>query len=453
MNARAIAARSNLLDHADQGLFLALRATGQESIAQVVWIYEHPVDWERLRQFNENLGHGLLGRRIERSPVPFGRHRWVSSLGASRPLDVDEAIRPRSELSDWVDERTRLSADPEMGPGWHLGAARFDDGSTAVTLVASHCLVDGMGLTETVVNAICDTPRDLGLPAPASRSRARAVFADLREAMRGVPPAAKALALTARLAIHNRSKSDSSTKRPARRNSRNSEEVLAPGVVAFVDIDAWDSLAAALGGNSHSLVAGFAAKLAEHIGRVRPGDGAVKLIIPVNERSHDDTRANAVKIGYASLDPGPVTTSLVEARAVIRAALQEIREVPNESFQTLPLVPFVPKRAVVAAADVMFGFAAELPVSASNLGDIDPTLLRADGTECEYFYMRGVDGRVTREVLDRRRGFLTVICERIAGKVVLPVIAYQPGSSNSKEALRDVVRRTFADFGLQAKVE
>lgn len=64
----------------------------------------------------------------------------------------------------------------------------------------------------------------------------------------------------------------------------------------------------------------------------------------------------------------------------------------------------------------MFGFAAELPVSASNLGDIDPTVLRADGTEAEGFVIRGVDGRVSRAVLEKRRGFLTVICARAGGR-------------------------------------
>ena len=101
----------------------------------------------------------------------------------------------------------------------------------------------------------------------------------------------------------------------------------------------------------------------------------------------------------------------------------------------------------------MLGFAAELPVSASNLGDVDRTLLRADGTEAEFFYMRGVDGRVTRDVLERRRGFLTVICARVAGKVVLPVICYQPGTANTKAELRDVVGRTLAEFGLTAEIE
>ena len=74
---RAIENPDNTLDYADQGLFLALRATGQESVAQIVWIYTHPVDVERLKRFYANLGYGLLGRRVEPSPVLFGRHRWV----------------------------------------------------------------------------------------------------------------------------------------------------------------------------------------------------------------------------------------------------------------------------------------------------------------------------------------------------------------------------------------
>lgn len=444
---------ANLLDYADQGLFLALRATGQESVAQVVWVYQHPVDMDRLARFHENLGHGLFGRRIERSLLPFGRHRWVSAIGPSVPLTVDESPRPRGELSDWADERARLSTDPEYGPGWHLGVARFDDGSTGVTLVVSHCLVDGMGMVQTVVNAILDQPREMGLPSPQSRPRFRGLLSDLGACLRGVPAAAKALVLTARLAVRNRS------GRPRDRHSSQvaisgaAEEVVAPGVVAFVDAAAWDARAEALHGNNHSLVAGFAAKLGEHIGRVNPEDGRVKLMIPVNEREAEDTRANAVVIGYANLDPGPVTDDLADARVVIRETLREVREAANESFQALPLIPFVPKRAVVAGADVMFGFANELPISVSNLGDVDPTLLRADGTEAELFYMRGVDGRVSREVLERRRGFLTVICMRVEGRVILPVIAYRPGTENSKEHLREIVGRVLAEFRLTATIE
>ena len=61
---------------------------------QAVWIYERPVDLDGLRRFHRNFGYGLYGRLIERSPVPFGRHRWVSSLGP--PSDLDIAENPAS---------------------------------------------------------------------------------------------------------------------------------------------------------------------------------------------------------------------------------------------------------------------------------------------------------------------------------------------------------------------
>jgi len=449
---QAIGPRDNVLDYADQGLFLALRATGQESVAQLVWLYTHPVDVAQLRRFHTNLGYGLLGRRIEPSPLPFGRHRWVWSPGPSAPFHFAESPRPRSEFTDWVDECSQVAVDPERGPGWQLAAARFDDGSTAVSLVASHCLVDGMGLIETVIDAVRNQPRDMGLPGAGSRSKARAIAADLRQTIRSVPEALRALVVATRLAIQNRPKG-SQKKSVSVVPGGGSEEVFAPAVVAFVDVDSWDARAVELGGNSHSLVAGFAARLALNMGRVHAEDGTVKLIIPVNERAAGDTRANAVTLGYASLDPTGVTSSLAEARGVIRTALTALRTGPEEAFEALPLTPFVPKRAVVGGADAMFGFAAELPVSASNLGDIDPTALRADGTEAEWFLIRGVDGRVPREVLERRRGFLTVLCSRAAGKVTLPVIAYRPSGLNSKDALQDVVSRTLGEFGLTATIE
>ncbi|MGV0660692.1 hypothetical protein ABQE40_19725, partial [Mycolicibacterium pulveris] len=102
----------------DQAGFQLLRATGRGQLMQMLWIYEHPVDYEGLRRFHRNFGYGLAGRRIERSVLPFGRHRWVSSLGPVADLDIAEP-RSRSEVSDWFDERAQVPVDPEWGPGWH----------------------------------------------------------------------------------------------------------------------------------------------------------------------------------------------------------------------------------------------------------------------------------------------------------------------------------------------
>ena len=127
---KAIARPDNRLAFFDQATFLSLRATGREQLMQIVWIYEHAVDFDRLRRTYRNGGYGLLGRRIERSPLPFGRHRWVSAVGQPLGIDIAECARPRAEVSDWADERAQLPIDPEWGPGWHAGSpsayGRFD---------------------------------------------------------------------------------------------------------------------------------------------------------------------------------------------------------------------------------------------------------------------------------------------------------------------------------------
>src|SRR6185437_5462193 len=145
MTQRTAARPDNQLSFTDQLLFLCQRATGQELAMQVVWVYEHPVDLDGLRRFHHNFGYGLFGRVIERSPLPFGRHRWVSSLGPPSALDIAQTERSRAEVSDWADERAQLPIDPEWGPGWHLGILPMADASTAVSLVMSHCLSDGVG--------------------------------------------------------------------------------------------------------------------------------------------------------------------------------------------------------------------------------------------------------------------------------------------------------------------
>ena len=151
----------NRLTFMDHALYAGHRAAGQNEVMQVVWVYEHAIDFDGLRRFHRNFGNGLLGRRIERSPLPFARHRWVSDRGPS-DIDIDECARPRAELSDWADERSQLPIDPEWGPGWHLGVLPLTDGSTAVSLVLSHFLIDGLGLIVALADAVLDNTRDLG---------------------------------------------------------------------------------------------------------------------------------------------------------------------------------------------------------------------------------------------------------------------------------------------------
>jgi hypothetical protein len=444
----------NRLSFTDQLLFLGQRATGQELVVQAVWVYERAVDFDGLRRFHRNLGYGLLGRRIERSPLPFGRHRWVSSLGPPSDLDIVESARPRAELSDWADERAQLPIDPESGPGWHVGVLPMTDGSTAVSLVLSHCLSDGLGGLQTVVDAIKGNRRDLGYPPPRSRTRLRGGVSDLRETVQGLPTTARTLAVAAKLGFRRRHEiaRSGASRATATRSEGDDHTVVLPAVTIYIDLDEWDACANSRGGTSYSLVAGLAAKFGERLGRRRASDGAVTLHIPISDRMPDDTRANAASLAIVTVDPTQVTTDLSFARAEIKQALKTLRETPDETLRLLPLTPFMPKRAVKRGSDVVFGFD-DLPVSCSNLGDVDPVVARVDGTDAEYVMLRGVDRHVTRQFLERRRGLLTVLAGRIGGKISITVVAYQPDGPNSKCYLRELAAQTLAELGLSGVIE
>ena len=181
----------------------------------------------------------------------------------------------------------------------------------------------------------------------------------------------------------------------------------------FIELGVWDARAKALGGTSYSLFAGLAAKLGERMGRLRAEDGAVTLVIPISDRTEDDNRANAMPFVTVSVDPTLVTKDLSHARVAIRQALRTLREVPDETLQLLPLIQFVPQRAVNRMADLFLG-SADLPVTCSNLGEIDPAVRRPDGTDAEYVILRGLNQDVKQRNLERGHGQLFLVC----GKVV-----------------------------------
>lgn len=445
--------QDNRLTFMDQAGLQLQRATGTGKLMQMVWVYDHPVDMEGLRRFHENFGYGLAGRRIERSPLPFGRHRWVSALGPQCDLHIEQHPRPRAEVTDWADERAALPVDAEWGPGWHLAVLPLTDGATAVTLVGSHCLGDGVAALLSVVEATVANRRVIGYPAPNSRKRFRATMTDLREAARGLPETARTAATAVKLAYRHRhemtapSAADATPALPA-----GDDIVTLPAVNLFVDLADWDARASALNGNSYSLLAGFAAKLGQSMGRAR-GDGSVNLLIALNDRtSLDDTRAQAMVFAQTAVDPAPVTTDLTDARIAMRQALKTAREEPDETLQLLPLVPFVPRRALAKVADMFFGSGDDLSVSCSNLGDLDGGVGRPDGTDAEYTMLRGVDQGVRRSDIERVGGQLVVVAGRINGKISMCVVGYQCGAENSKARLRELASRALGEFGLSGEL-
>ena len=451
------AARShNRLVFVDQGFFAGQRAAGQDEVMQIMWLYKHAIDFDQLRRFHHNLSHGLLGRRIERSPLPFGRHRWVSGRGPS-DIDIAESARPRSELSDWADERSQLPVDPESGPGWHLGVLPLTDGSTAVTLVASHYLLDGIGCFLATVDAILGNTCELGYPPPRSRTRLRAVVQDARQTARDAPEAARALVAAARQARRRRHDiaQASPTSRPVTPGADDGDgTVVMPGITICIDLDHWDARANALGGAGNTLAAALTAKLGERMGRRNDADGTITLQVVMSDRTVGDMRAIAVSFARISVDPTLVTTDLRDARAAIKKALNTLRETPDESSQIAPLTPFTPKRIWRRGADAALADPAR-PVLYSNLGDVGWDVSRLDGTHCDYAFARGTRQNLSRQWLERTGGHMQLLSFRLPplGKIIIHVLAYQPGAENTKPALRELAARTLAEFDLTGQID
>lgn len=437
------------LDYIDQATFLSYRASGRVQVGMAVWFFEGPVDHDGLRRFNENFGKGVVARYIERSPVPFGRHRWVAARGLQRPVDFVETVRPRSELSDWLEERSQIPVDPEHGPGWHLGVQPFADGSTAVAIVLSHCLIDGTGSVGAFMDAILGNERDLGYGRPRSRTRWQAIRSDLRQTFRDLPEVRRTIAVAVKLARQRRGEV---TAAPSAADSADPDELVrVPFASVNVDVGHWDSRAAELGGNGHSLVAAFAVRLGVRMGRQRECDGAVSLMVVINDRaSLEDTRANAMTFTTFTVDPANVAADLTELRGALRTALRSAREQPDESFQLLPLTPFIPRRAVRHTAALVLG---DLPVTCSNVGDVPDLVGLIDGVhQADYVKCWGVEQNVRKRDIEQPGGLLVVTALRYNGKLSIGIVGYQVGAENTKAVLREHVQQTLDELGVTPKV-
>ncbi|BDX32555.1 hypothetical protein TUM20985_31020 [Mycobacterium antarcticum] len=440
----------NTLAYIDQGSFLALRALGRGPLIQFTWIYDRAIDIEAVRRFHANLGFGLLGRRIERSVLPFGRDRWVTAPG---PPDVQIAALDREpdDVWTWADERLRLPIDPQYGPAWHLGVQPLGGGGTALTLVVSHSVGDAKAIIDAVSDAVQGLRRDLGYPLPGSRTRRQAAREDGRQALREIPAIAKAVASAARVAraesegLSTSVKSGGSTRR--RRDDR---EVVAPNAAVFFDVDHWDRRARELGGSSNSLFVGLGARLGQIIGRV-DDEGLVRVSLPVSEREPDDTRANALTATTVTVDPATVTTDLSTVRKDLKQALTALAETPNELLGPLALVPLTPAFLVRRLEGMVQQVGS--PIGCSNLGELPPEINRPDGGEADRLTLRMLEPKITTKVLDRMGGLLFLGSGRIHGQVFVTVAAWVVGGPNTRAALHESVRRAMADMQLTGRVE
>jgi len=448
----------NVLDYADEGFFLDFRAQGHGVMIQFVWIYEHDVDLVALGRFHQNLGHGILGRCIEPSPLPFGRSRWVR-WSPPAEFEVAEKARSRSELTAWTDEQAALPISLDQGPPWRLAVQPLLEGGAAVTLVVAHGIADGVGLSNAVADAVNGVTTDLGYPEAHSRSTARALREDARQLMRDLPQVVKALVTAPKAAKELplrlrpgmksglvRRGGDAKSSTVVRVNTASAESL--PSVTALVDMQIWDARAKSVGGTSNSLLIGLILRLCDVFGWLDT-EGFANLTIPVNEREAEDPRGNALTIVPLRLDPS-VSADLGAIRAAVKTALSGLSEIRDLIMAPLPLTPFVPRFIVDRLQYVVFRSA---NVGASHAGDLDPATNRPDGSEAEWFYARHARAKEMAglEFLQRAGGlFFPVASGRLGGRVYVSVCYANPEGSTTTAWLTDVVRQVFNEFELPA---
>jgi hypothetical protein len=444
---------SNVLGLFDQTFFIGERVTGATGLLQCVWVYDRAIDIDGLRRFHRHLQRGRLSRRIERSPLPFARYRWVAAGGQS-DLEIIETPRPREEFDAWLTEQANTALDAEHGPEWHLAVLPFTDGGAGVSLLISHCLTDGVGLCEALAAAATGRHDPTNWPAAGSRPRWRALREDARQTARDIPGIGRAIVAAARMA--RRGVAGSATlplsqppTRPPVPLAGADEPITMPTATIFVDTDAWDARASSLGGTSNSLLAAVAARLAQRAGRIA-ADGSVTLGMPVNERTADDTRANAVTNVDFTVDPALATTDLREIRSATKRAILRRDENPDERWVLLPLVPLMPQWLLKRMAGVAAGSATG--VVASNLGDVNPAAYRPDGTAADSFAIKSSCPGMTKALMHRTGGMMAVVSGRVDRQLFISVAAYQPDRANSNSDLRRDLTSALSDFSLAGSI-
>jgi hypothetical protein len=433
----------------DQAAFLRLRATGQGSVVQCTWVYDRDADTDELRAFNGNLATGLLGRRIERSALPFGRHRWVAG-GRSPDIDLSAARGPRDDIGAWIERRARMTVDPEWGPTFHLGVLPLDDGGTAISLVASHCVADGLGLVTAIAEAVKGESREFGYPQPHSRGRWRAVSEDLSDAVRALPAVIRALIATLLILLRLTPDAKTPSTSPYRaQDGGDDDHAQLPSVTIQTDAGAWDHRARELSGTSNALCIAFAARVAYRMGRVQPDGNTVTVVLPVSERTAEDDRANALSSITIAVDGAAVLDKLSSVRADVKSRLTTMAEQPNELLAGLPLIPFTPRWLVRHTEGIAMA-TGQLPVGCSNLGSFDSVVGRIDGGNATEVSMRLAEQGITRGRIERAHGQLFCGTGAVNDSRFLTVVAYQCGAENTVASTRELARGALADLQLSA---
>ncbi|MFO1541041.1 MAG: hypothetical protein ACKOTZ_11470 [Chloroflexota bacterium] len=437
----------DLLCYRDQASFLALRALGRGPMPSITWVYDVPVPTAAVERFNQRLGAGFLGRLVQRSPLPWGRHRWVA---APPPpvLVMPDPIAP-ADVVRWSNGLVDLRLDPERGPGWQLVAQPLTDGGLALGLIVSHTIADGLGFVQAIVDAVNEVPfPHVHPPRSARRSW---ILRDLRETGRALPDMGRALATLARrpprAAPAGPTPSDPGPSGPAVAGSAGRVDL--PRVRVVIEEAELIAAAQRLHGDANTLIVAFSARLAARIGRVRP-DGRAELVLPISERVPGDPRGNAVTGLDLVVDPEGCREDLRPVQRDLKRAMVALLREGHPVMALLPLIPWIPTRVARRLEAIAAG--SPWTVGCSLYGDVDPALRRVCGVEPARFWATQTEA-FTEAALVERGGLVFVGGGRIGGRTQIFVSAWQPGRVTTEAELVPAVQAALADLGLAGRLD
>lgn len=436
----------------DQVAFELFRATGRAQLMQCIWLYDREVNLAALDEMSERLASLSFNRLIEPSPVRLGRPRWVKPIAPHQTVTQDLKPLPRSELMKWANQHARQTIDPVTGPAWRLDMQRFDDGTTAISILGSHLVIDGIGALRAIEAAATRTKLANTYLSQGARSSLAGCMSDALQVLSDTPRTVAALAAIAQKI---------SVKSLARRKAPQLAPVAAtvvelPSLAVTINSQAWDACARRLGSRPNTLLPGFVATLAMHMGRRRASDGAVSLLVPIDRRRGlEDERALAIDFRTMTVAPERLCTDLRPLNTLHMAMLRSARGREDPTLTSLlPAVSWLPRSITTAMVNKVFSYADDLPVSCSNLGTLSEGLAQIDGAPCARLLTRAVDVNVTRRDLQRSHGHLVVVASRYANAVSLCIEACQlEPALTTTDALRKAALRTMADFGLDGVID
>jgi hypothetical protein len=430
------------LCYMDQGAFQGLRALDRGPVAGFTWVFAEPVDPVAVDALNHQLAQGFLGRLIQRSPLPWGRHRWVAAPVPAPVTTFDTPIgHPREPA--WRGVLADLPIDPECGPGWRLVVQPLAGGGAVLTLLVSHVVADGLAVCQAVADAVHRVPFAHRYPAARRGWSWRVLGDDLGRSIAEWPAVARALAAL----VRQHPPVDAAAARPPRRPPVDpvaaSAPVHVPLLYAILDADQVQARAAAEGISVNTLIACVAVRLGERVGRVGP-DGHVLLVQPVSDRQPGDLRGNALRALQLVVDPTTCTAAPRELHDALRRELAALRR-SDPVTRLLPLIPYVPRWLVRKFERVALG--AGRAVACSNLGTLDPAMVRPLGVRATQFYVSILE-RHTAAALAELGGKMLLVCSVVDGRMGLTALVWDPDRLLPADELAHHVRLTLADCGL-----